>query len=438
MGMKYFTEIDAVEGLEAVDETDGIMLTGEECLMRTEAQRLLMQSLLLDPPETADDARLGQLFRIQTRLWTEKIAECAQVQLCIRLPDRPLDAFLPGTPAERSRLAAHLSRPDDWVNDRIQTLHAINPDLSCRGCRMMIANPLLFQTFLHALFETAQGCGVTRLSILLPFVADSQEVVYLKGVLDGYAQTYAIACTLGIEIATPRAACIAGVLLGGLIGLLCGKRLTPRYQDTLMQATGLCILFVGIGGTLEKMLTVQNGKLTSGGTVMMVLCFALGSLLGEMANLEGRIEQFGAWLRQKTGNAKDPHFVNAFVTTSLTICIGAMAVVGSIQDGIAGDYSTLALKAVLDMLIVCVMAASLGKGCLFAAIPVGLFQGSITLLSRFLQPIMTQPALDNLSLTGSMLIFCVGVNLIWEKKFKPANMLPTIVVAVIWAWMPWA
>ena len=90
------------------------------------------------------------------------------------------------------------------------------------------------------------------------------------------------------------------------------------------------------------------------------------------------------------------------------------------------------------MLIVCVMAASLGKGCLFAAIPVGLFQGSITLLSRFLQPIMTQPALDNLSLTCSMLIFCVGVNLIWEKKFKPANMLPTIVVAVIWAWMPWA
>lgn len=214
MGMKYFTEIDAVEGLEAVDETDGIMLTGEECLMRTEAQRLLMQSLLLDPPETADDARLGQLFRSQTRLWTEKIAECAQVQLCIRLPDRPLDAFLPSTPAERSRLAAYLSRPDDWVRDRIQALHAINPDLSCRGCRMMIANPLLFQTFLHALFETAQGCGVTRLSILLPFVADSQEVVYLKGILDGYAQTYAIACTLGIEIATPRAACIAGELAG--------------------------------------------------------------------------------------------------------------------------------------------------------------------------------------------------------------------------------
>ncbi|MDR3766554.1 MAG: hypothetical protein Q3Y08_05900 [Butyricicoccus sp.] len=212
--MKYFTEIDAVEGLEAVDETDGIMLTGEECLMRTEAQRLLMQSLLLDPPETEEDARLDQLYRSQTRLWAEKIAECAQVQLCIRLPDRPLDAFLPSSPAELSRVATYMSRSDAWLRDRVQTLHAINPDLSCRGCRMMIANPLLFQTFLHALFETAQTCGVSRLSILLPFIADSQEVIYLKGIIDEYAQTYEIACTLGIEIATPRAACIAEELAG--------------------------------------------------------------------------------------------------------------------------------------------------------------------------------------------------------------------------------
>lgn len=107
--------------------------------------------------------------------------------------------------------------------------------------------------------------------------------------------------------------------------------------------------------------------------------------------------------------------------------------VGSIQDGIQGDPSTLILKAVLDMLIVCVMTASMGVGCMFAAIPVAVFQGVITVLARFIEPWMTDRALSNLSLTGSMLIFCVGVNLIWEKKIKVANMLPAIVVAVVCA-----
>ena len=223
---------------------------------------------------------------------------------------------------------------------------------------------------------------------------------------------------------------VGGVILGGLAGLLFGKRLTPRFQDTLIS---VCIMFVGIGGAIEKMMTISDGHLVSGGTIMIVICFALGSLIGEAINIELRIEQFGEWIKRKTGNSGDIRFVNAFVTTSLTICIGAMAVVGSIQDGLSGDYSMLALKAVLDMLIVCVMAASLGKGCIFASIPVGLFQWSITLLARFIQPIMTETALSNLSLTGSILIFCVGVNLIWEKKFKPANMLPSIVVAVVWA-----
>ena len=110
-----------------------------------------------------------------------------------------------------------------------------------------------------------------------------------------------------------------------------------------------------------------------------------------------------------------------------------MAIVGSIQDGILGDWSTLALKGALDCVIVCAMAASLGKGCIFSALPVGIFQGTITLMARFIQPIMTEAALVDLSLVGSMLIFCVGVNLIWEHTFKPANMLPAVVVAVVCA-----
>ena len=223
------------------------------------------------------------------------------------------------------------------------------------------------------------------------------------------------------------------IVAGGLIGLMGGRFITPRIQDTLMKASGVCVMFVGLAGTMQKMLVVQNGTITTQGSAMMIVSFALGSLIGEAADFETRIESMGTWLRDKTGNAGDNRFVDGFVSTSLTVCVGAMAIVGSIQDGILGDWSTLALKGALDCVIVCAMAASLGKGCIFSALPVGIFQGTITLMARFIQPIMTEAALVDLSLVGSMLIFCVGVNLIWEHTFKPANMLPAVVVAVVCA-----
>lgn len=223
------------------------------------------------------------------------------------------------------------------------------------------------------------------------------------------------------------------IIAGGILGMLFGSRLSERYQETLTQATGVSTMFMGIAGVMENMLKIEDNSLSSSGTLMMVICFAIGSLLGEWMNIEARIEQFGEWLKQKTGNSSDKGFVNAFVTASLTVCIGAMAVVGSIQDGIYGNYNTLAIKGILDLLIICVMTVPLGKGCMFSAIPVALFQGTITILAGFLEPVMTDTAVSYLSLTGNVLIFCVGVNLVWNKKFKVANMLPTIVIAVLWA-----
>lgn len=225
----------------------------------------------------------------------------------------------------------------------------------------------------------------------------------------------------------------AGILAGGLMGLVFGKFMAARYQNTLTSACGLCVIFIGIAGTMEKMMTITGGTLSSGGTMMVIGSFTIGSLLGEMFNIEYRLESFGNWLKARTGNSGDAMFVEGFVTASLTVCIGAMAVVGSIRDGISGDYSVLAAKAVLDFIIILVMTASMGKGCLFSAVPVALFQGTITALARIIAPLMTPAALDNLSLTGSMLIFCVGVNLIWGKKIKVANMLPALAVAVAWA-----
>ena len=228
----------------------------------------------------------------------------------------------------------------------------------------------------------------------------------------------------------------AGILLGGFLGLLFGRFFKERMQESLTKVCGVATLFIGISGTLEKMFSFQEGFLVSTGSMLIVASLAIGTLIGELLNIEGGFEKFGQWLKIKTGNAKDKRFVEAFVTASLTVCIGAMAIVGSIEDGLTGDYSVLATKAVLDLIIVLVMTCAMGKGCIFSAIPVGIFQGSITLLSRFLKPVMTDIALSNLSMIGSVLIFCVGVNLVWGKKLRVANMLPAVILAVMAAFLP--
>ena len=115
-----------------------------------------------------------------------------------------------------------------------------------------------------------------------------------------------------------------------------------------------------------------------------------------------------------------------------------MAIVGAIQDGVSGDYSTLAVKAVLDFIIVAVMTSSLGKGCMFSAIPVFLFEGAVTVLARIVSPVMTETAIAYLSLIGAVLIFCVGLNLVWGKRIRVANMLPAVIIAVLFAYLPWA
>lgn len=228
---------------------------------------------------------------------------------------------------------------------------------------------------------------------------------------------------------------VGAIIIGGILGLLFGNLLQKRYQEILMTAVAVCVLFIGIGGALQEMMTIQNGQLSSGGTMMMIGSFAIGSLLGEWLNIEQHLEQFGQWLKIKTKSSGDNRFVDGFVTASLTVCIGAMAVVGAIQDGIAGDYSILAAKAVLDLIIILILTATMGKGCVFSAVPVALFQGSITILAWMIEPLMTAAALSNLSLVGSIMIFCVGANLLWDLKIRVANMLPVLVIAVIWAFL---
>lgn len=228
----------------------------------------------------------------------------------------------------------------------------------------------------------------------------------------------------------------AAIVVGGIFGLLFGKFMKERIQDTLLKACGVCVLFIGIAGAMEGMLKISGSSLSSGRSMFIVASIALGAVVGEILNIEHGFERFGEWLKVKTGNAKDKGFVNGFVTASLTVCIGAMAVIGAIRDGISGDYSILVTKAILDTIIIMVMTCSLGRGCIFSAIPVFVFQGIITALARLIKPLMTTAALANLSLVGSILIFCIGVNSVWDKRIKVANLLPSLVFAVAIAFLP--
>ena len=228
----------------------------------------------------------------------------------------------------------------------------------------------------------------------------------------------------------------AAIVAGGAGGALFGRFLKENVQDTLTKVCGVSTLFIAITGALEQMLTVENGAIVCHGAMLVIGCLTIGAVIGELLNLEGAFERFGEWLKLKTGNARDKRFVDAFVTASLTVCIGAMAIVGSIEDGISGDYSILATKAVLDFIIIMVMSCSMGRGAIFSAIPVAILQGSITVLAGLLRPVMTVGALANLSMVGNVLIFCVGINLVWGKKVRVANLLPAIVIAVIAAFLP--
>lgn len=135
---------------------------------------------------------------------------------------------------------------------------------------------------------------------------------------------------------------------------------------------------------------------------------------------------------KKSGNDGDTKFVDAFVTASLTVCIGAMAIIGAINDRIFHDTTVLIAKSALDAIIILVMTAGLGKGCIFSCISVGIFQGLITFFAGFIEPFMTEVALKNLSCLGNVLIFCVGINLMFENKIRVANLLPAIIIAIFW------
>ena len=227
-----------------------------------------------------------------------------------------------------------------------------------------------------------------------------------------------------------NAAC---VLLGGAMGFLFGRALKPRYQDIMVKACGLSTIFIGASGAFQHMLIITPDGIETTGAMLLVITLCLGGLLGEILDIEGHIEQFGEWLKIRSRSERDPRFIEGFTSASFTICIGAMAIIGPMNDAIHHDYTLLITKGILDAIVVMALTSSLGKGAIFSVIPLILWQGAMTLLARLIMPVMTDAALNCLSLVGNVLIFCVGLNLLFGKKVKVANYLPALLLAVLWA-----
>lgn len=228
---------------------------------------------------------------------------------------------------------------------------------------------------------------------------------------------------------------VLAIIFGGCIGLLFQGGLKQHYQESVIKSLGLCTLFIGAAGALSGMLKVENGALSGSSiweTLGMILSLALGTLLGEWLDFDGKMERLGAWLKANATRGEDSLFIQGFVTASLTVCIGAMAIVGSIQDGLAGDPSILFTKSILDFLVVIIFASTYGKGPIFSALPVGVLQGSVTVCAGLLAPVFSQAVISNLSFLGSILIFCVGVNLAFGNYFRVANMLPSLIIGALY------
>lgn len=225
---------------------------------------------------------------------------------------------------------------------------------------------------------------------------------------------------------------VAAVVFGGILGRFINAGAIKKYEESLMHALGLCTLFIGISGVLSKMLTVTDSGIETGGTMLMIFSMVLGTLAGELLRIEHHLTNLGERIKKAVGASNDARFVESFMANMLVICIGAMAIIGPLQDGLTGDYSMLAAKAALDCVITLIFASTMGIGAAFAAIPLGIYQGSITLLAHVIEPFLSDALIGDLSFMGSVLITGVGINLLFNRGIRLANMLPAILGPVFY------
>ncbi len=217
---------------------------------------------------------------------------------------------------------------------------------------------------------------------------------------------------------------VLAVILGSTVGLLFKKAIPQKISGGVMTGIALCTLYVGADGML-------NGS----NPLLVILVMVFGAIVGFLLNLDKGIEWLGTWVEGRFSKTETGTVARGFVTASLLFCVGAMTIVGSLNAGISGDNTLLFTKSLLDLCSSMMLSVSLGIGVLFSAAFVLVFQGALVLLAQFLQPLLTESAVDVMTCVGSLMIVALGLNLLGVTKIKVANFLPALVFAPLLWWL---
>ena len=208
-------------------------------------------------------------------------------------------------------------------------------------------------------------------------------------------------------------------VVGGLLGSLLKKGIPERFADLVQKGLALCVLYIGI-----------KGSLVGTNTLVTILSLVLGAILGELLNIDGAIERLGAWAQRKLSKGGS-RLGEGFVTASLLFCVGSMAVVGSLQSGLTGNHETIFTKSMLDFVSAIILASSLGLGVCLSGAFVLVYQGAIVLLARWAAPVLSDYVVAEMSCAGSLLIVALGLNMLGITKLKVGNLLPAMFLPII-------
>jgi uncharacterized membrane protein YqgA involved in biofilm formation len=213
----------------------------------------------------------------------------------------------------------------------------------------------------------------------------------------------------------------AAIIAGGLIGLCLQKGIQARFKATIMQAISLTVILIGI-----------RSALNANNLLEVIVCMALGSLIGEAMGIENRIEAMGSLVEKRYSRSSNGGFAKGLVTASLVFCVGSMAIVGSLESGLTGNHETLFAKSLLDGITSVVFASTFGGGVIFSAVPVLLYQGAITLGASMLKPFLTGDVIAQMSGVGGLLIAAIGINMLEVARIRIGNMLPAIFLPLVY------
>lgn len=219
------------------------------------------------------------------------------------------------------------------------------------------------------------------------------------------------------------------IIVGAAIGMIFKKKINKDYCEAVNKSMGIAILIVGLNGVISSMFTVSDGKISSSGELLLIVSLALGTLLGTVLKLDDRLNKLSDTIEKKTNLGG---FSAGFSASTMIFCVGAMAIVGAINDGVFGDHSTLFIKSALDGITSIVLASTLGIGVMFSSVPIFLYQGGISLLAGYVGKFLTGDVLTELCMVGNAIIIAIGLTFLKKNFLKPINMLPAILVPPIY------